>query len=138
MVLGLGDSFLEGEKGTAGGDGRMAKAENGGVDVFFAEEFDEGVDVAGAFAAADEGIALDVFAFASGGENGVEEAGGMGGGGLFVVFGETDGDGGLVDHALLEVVSAAGAYVVGGRGRGRGRRRGGQVGSWSVYRGGFG
>ena len=34
VVLGLGESFLEGEKGTAGGDGRMAKAEDGGVDVF--------------------------------------------------------------------------------------------------------
>ena len=46
---------------------------------------------------------MDVFAFASGGEGGVKEAGGVGGGGLFVVFGESDSDGGLVEHAFLEV-----------------------------------
>ncbi len=103
MALGLSEGFLEREEGIAGGDGGVAKAEDGGVDVLFAKEFDEGVYVVGALAAADEGITLDVFAFAGGGEGGVEEAGGVGGGGFFVVFGEPDGDGGLVQHAVLNV-----------------------------------
>ena len=103
MALGLGEGFLEGEEGVAGGDRGVAEAEDGGVDFFLAEEFDEGVDVFGAFAASDEGVALDVFALAGGGEGGVEEAGGVGGGGFLFVFGEPDGDDGLVEHAFLKV-----------------------------------
>jgi len=38
----------------------------------------------------------------------VEEAGGVGGGGLFVVFSEPDGDGGLVEHALLDIWDVGG------------------------------
>ncbi len=52
MALRLGEGFLEGEQGIAGGDRRMAEAENGGVDLAIAEEFDEGVDIVGALASA--------------------------------------------------------------------------------------